>query len=288
MTHSYKGVALFVSAWLIIPLMDVSAKQLSYLGYSIVEITWARFFFNSLVIIPVLLFTQRNAFRKPVMPQWQFIRVACLLAATFFYFSALKTMPLADALAIYFLYPFVITVFAPLLLGESVGIRRYLAVAIGFLGTLIIVRPGFQSIPAGVWYLIIGACCFAFYNLYTRKLINHAKPSEILLFQSLSGTLVMTAIVPFFWKMPDLKALSLFLVMGGVSALAHYLLILSYRFASASFLAPFAYFEIISATLFGFIFFGDFPDSWTWIGIAVIVICGIYISLREQEKPNNT
>ena len=267
-----------------IPLMDASAKQLSYLGYSIVEITWARFFFNSLIIIPVLLVIQRNAFNRPVMLKWQFIRVACLLTATFCYFSALKTTPLADALAIYFIYPFVITIFAPFILSEDVGVRRYIAVVIGFIGILIIVRPGLKSIPAGVWFLIIGACCFAFYNLFTRRLVSLNKPAAILLFQSVVGTLVMTAIVPFFWKTPDIRAFGLFLVIGGVSALAHYLLIVSYRFANASLLAPFAYFEIISATLFGFVFFGDFPDRWTWLGMTIIIFCGIYISFRERIK----
>ncbi len=217
------------------------------------------------------------------MPGVQSIRICCLLIATFFYFSALKTMPLADTLAIYFVYPFVITVLATLMLGENVGRRRYLAVLFGFMGTLLIVRPGFQDIPVGVWYLLVAAVLFAFYNIFTRKLVNHTKPEAIMLFQSLFGALVMTAIIPLYWRTPDLIAIGLFLTMGLVSALAHYLLILSYKFANASFLAPFAYFEIISSTLIGFIFFGDFPDSWTWFGIAVIVICGIYISFRERE-----
>jgi len=167
--------------------MDAAAKQLSYLDYSIVEITWARFFFNSLIILPVLFISQPGCFSRPAMPGWQSIRIICLMIATFCYFSALKTMPLADAIAIYFIYPFIMTVFAALLLGEDVGIRRYTAVVVGFLGILLIVRPGFQTIPPGVWYLLVGAVCFAFYNIFTRKLVGHIKPGAILLFQSYSA-----------------------------------------------------------------------------------------------------
>jgi len=283
LSPTLKGVLLFVGAWMLIPLMDAAAKQLAFLGYSIVEITWARFFFNAILILPFLALTQRGVFRRPQKLQWQFIRVSFLIIATFCYFSALKTMALADALAIYFLYPFIITAFAPLMLGEHVGMRRYVAVLIGFLGMLIIVRPGFETLPAGVWYLVVGAFCFAFYNIYTRKLAGHAGVGEILGFQSLVGTLVMTAIVPFFWKTPDVMAVMLFFVLGVVSVLAHSMLIASYQYASASFLAPFAYFEIISATIVGFLFFADFPGVWTWAGIVVIVACGVYISFRERQ-----
>ncbi|MBZ0215039.1 MAG: DMT family transporter [Fimbriimonadaceae bacterium] len=284
MPSSTRGILLFVGAWSLIPLMDAAAKNLGAMGYSIVEITWARFFFNAIVILPILAMTQRRAFRRPANLSWHAIRVAGLLIATFCYFSALQTMPLADALAIYFVYPFMITGFAPLVLGEQVGIRRWSAVLIGFLGTLIIVRPGFQSLPPGIWYLMGGALCFAFYNLYTRKLAGAASAGQILGFQSLMGTIVMTAILPFFWKTPDMTALALFLSMGLVSVLAHFMLITSYQHASASFLAPFAYFEIISATIVGFLFFADFPNAWTWSGIAVIVACGVYISMRERGK----
>ena len=280
----YKGVLLFIGAWSIIPFMDASAKQLGLMGYSIFEITWARFFFNTIIIIPILAFRQPQAFRAPKKPVWQTIRVGCLLVATFCYFSALKTMPIADALAVYFIYPFIITVFASLVLDEPVDVTRYIAVIIGFLGTLLIVRPGFNHIPSGVWYLIIGAFCFAFYNLYTRKLANHASAGEIVGFQSLVGTFVMTLIVPFFWKTPDILGIALFLSMGVSSALAHFMLIVSYQHASASFLAPFAYFEIISASIIGFLFFTDFPDIWTWAGITVIVSSGVYISLIERKN----
>ena len=263
--------------------MDAAAKQLGLMGYSIVEITWARFFFNAIIVLPFLFFTQRDVFHIPSKPSWHLIRVVCLLFATFFYFSALKTMPIADALAIYFVYPFIITLFASQVLGEQVGFRRYIAVFIGFLGILVIVRPGFVALPVGVGYLIIAAFSFAFYNLLTRKLAAESKAGQILGVQSLLGTIAMSVVVVFFWRTPDLHALLLFFTMGVASGIAHFMLIISYQFANASFLAPFAYFEIISATIIGYVFFGDFPDTWTWTGIAIIVSCGIFISYRERN-----
>jgi len=289
MTEASKGVVIFLAAWLIIPLMDVAAKALGGAGYSVVEVVWARFFFNALFVLPVLYFRRPQAFRgetaffRPKKPHWQVIRVVTLLAATAFFFTALKTMPLAEALAIYFVYPFMVTALAAPMLGEQVGLRRWSAVGVGFLGSLIIVRPGFQALPVEVWYLFGGALCFAIYNIYTRKLTALAGAGEILAFQSTLGTLIMTALVPFVWLTPDLWALGLFAVMGLASALGHGLLIRAYQFAPASFLAPFSYFEIVSASILGYVFFGNFPDQVTWAGIGVIVACGVYISYRQRR-----
>lgn len=289
MSETGKGVAVFLGAWLIVPLMDVAAKALGAEGYAIVEVVWARFFFNAVLVLPVLylrrpqVFRGPEAFYRPRKPAWQMIRVVALLGSTWFFFSALKTLPLAEALAIYFVYPFMVTALAGPLLDEHVGPRRWLAVGVGFLGTLIIIRPGFEALPGGTYYLFAGALCFAVYNIYTRKLTAVAGTGEILAFQSLGGTLIMTIALPFFWTTPDLRALGLFAVMGLASAVGHGLLIRAYHYAPASFLAPFSYFEIVSASILGFVFFGNFPDRLTWLGIGVIVACGVYIALRERR-----
>jgi drug/metabolite transporter (DMT)-like permease len=289
LNETSKGVLIFVAAWLIIPLMDVSAKALGAAGIPVIEVVWARFLFNSLLVLPVLylrqpgVFKGREAFYRPKKPSWQIIRVVTLISATAFFFTALKSLPLAEALAIYFVYPFIVTALATVMLGEKIGLRRWLAVGVGFLGSMIIVRPGFETLPAGTYYLFAGALSFAIYNIYTRKLTAIAGTGEIMGFQSLFGALIMTAFVPFVWVTPDLWAAGLFMVMGLVSAVGHGLLIRAYHYASASLLAPFSYIEIVSATILGFIFFGNFPDRFTWAGVAVIVSAGIYISLRERR-----
>jgi len=288
-TATSKGVLIFLAAWLIIPLMDVSAKALGVAGIPVIEVAWARFLFNALLVLPVLYLRQprafkgRDAFYRPKKPAWQVIRVVTLISATAFFFTALKSLPLAEALAIYFVYPFMVTALATVMLGEKIGIRRWLAVGIGFLGSMIIIRPGFETLPEGTYFLFAGAFSFAIYNIYTRKLTAIAGTGEIMGFQSLFGALIMTVLVPFVWVAPDLWAVGLFLVMGLVSAVGHGLLIRAYHYASASFLAPFSYFEIVSATILGFIFFGNFPDRFTWLGVAVIVSAGIYISIRERR-----
>lgn len=279
-----KGILLYIGTWSIIPLMDAAAKSLGVTGYSIVEITWARFFFNAVLILPFLAVSKTYTFRRPKKLHWLAFGVSMQLVATYCYFTALKTLPIAEALAIYFIYPFLITAFAPLVLGEQVGFRRWSAVIVGFIGTLIILRPGIESLPPGAYYVLGGAVCFAFYNLFVRKLTAVSGAGEILGYQSLIGAAAMSILVPFFWKTPDLFGLALFLAMGVVSVSAHFMLIKSYQLAPASFLAPFAYFEIISATLVGLFLFSEFPGPWTWAGIAVIVSCGVYISIRERVK----
>jgi len=277
-----KGILLYIGTWSIIPLMDAAAKALGMTGYSIVEITWARFFFNAILVLPLLAVSKRYTFRVPKKLHWLAFGVTMQLIATYCYFTAIRTMPIANALAIYFAYPFLITAFAPLVLGEKVGVRRWSAVAVGFIGTLIILRPGVGTLPPGALYVLFGALCFAFYNLFARKLAGIAGAGEILGFQSLMGAFALSLIVPFFWTTPDLFGLALFFVMGIVSVAAHFMLIKSYQLAPASFLAPFAYFEIISATIVGYLFFSDFPGLWTWAGVAVIVTSGVYISWRER------
>ena len=162
MSPSTKGIFLYIGTWTIIPLMDAAAKALGLEGFSIVEITWARFFFNAILLLPFLAVTGKGLFRRPKKIHLLVFGVAMQLIATFCYFTALRTMPMAEALSVYFIYPFLITAFAPMVLGEQVGIRRWSAVLVGFTGTLIILRPGMESFPPAALYLIAGALCFRF------------------------------------------------------------------------------------------------------------------------------
>ena len=145
-----RGAAFLIAGFSVIPLMDASAKELIAQGYSPVLAAWGRFALSTLVLLPVLL--RRGAIRQMAGAGagMQIIRAVMLALATVMFFSALQTMPMADALAVYFIYPFLITMMAPALLGEKVGIRRFLAVLIGFAGSLLIIRPGFSDVSLGV------------------------------------------------------------------------------------------------------------------------------------------
>jgi drug/metabolite transporter (DMT)-like permease len=281
----YRTGALFlIAGFAIIPFMDGAAKQLAQLGYAPVLIAWARFSVAALVLSPMLL--RRGNIRQLWAPGagLQILRATFLAAATVLYFSAIETMPIADALAVYFVYPFLMTAMAPLILKESVGIKRFTAVIIGFAGSLLIIRPGFDVVPIGIYYVLIASVCFALFNLLTRKLKGQSDPWFTVFYQSLVGTVVLAVFVPGNWTAPTSDAWALMGVLIAAAIIGHWLVVRAFDYAPASFLAPFGYFEMIAAVAIGYFWFGDFPDEFTWAGIAVIASAGIYISRREKAK----
>jgi len=280
------GILLILVAMTLVPVMDGIAKMLSA-RYSVVEIVWARYFFHLLFLLPMVFAKYSVRDMLPEKPILQVIRGGLLLVSTGLFFAALAVMPLADALALVFISPLIVTALSPLLLGESVGPRRWVAVIVGFVGALIIIRPGGADIGSGTIMAASAGTVYAFYLIATRKLSGTAPPLITLMYTALLGGVVMSLIVPFFWVRPNLNDVAMMMAMGGIAALGHYFLIKAVELAPVSILAPFGYSEIVMATLVGYVLFGDFPDSWTWVGIAVIVASGIYISVRENQRKDH-
>ena len=276
------GILLMVAAMMVVPFIDVLAKFLSD-RYGTIQLTWARFFFHFSILAPIVLYRYGAAALKPRQPVLQLVRGGFTLAASILFFGAIAKMPIADALALLFVSPMVVTALSPFLLGEQVGVRRWAAVICGFLGALIILRPGFGVAQPGS-YLAIGAgCSFALYTLLTRKLSGSAPPLVTLTYSAVLGAALMSIAVIPGWITPPPMDLLMMAGIGAVAAGGHFLLIRAFDHAPASLLAPYSYSEIVMATAVGWIFFNDFPDGWTWTGIAVIVASGIYISWRERR-----
>jgi len=286
-TNLLRGVGFLIAAFAVIPLMDAAAKELGGQGYPPILTAWARFALSAAILSPILL--RRGAIVSLTGPGFglQVLRAVCLTAATVLFFTALVSMPMANALAVYFVYPFLITLMAPMVLGESVGIRRILAVLVGFLGSLLIIRPGFDGVPDGVYYVLAASVCFAGFNLLTRRLRGMSNPWLMVFYQSIVGAVVLTPFAISFWVTPGPNELRLMALMVFAAVVGHWLLVKAYEYAPASFLAPFGYCEMISAVLLGYIWFDDLPDELTWVGIAVIVASGIYISVRERKRKQN-
>ena len=277
------GILLMVAAMMVVPFMDVLAKLLSD-RYGTTQLTWARFFFHFSFLAPIVLYRYGAAALKPRQPILQLIRGGFTLAATMLFFAAIAEMPIADALALLFVSPIIVTALSPFLLGEHVGIRRWSAVILGFMGALIILRPGF-GVAQTSSYLAIGAgCSFAIYTLLTRKLAGSDPPLVTLTYTAVLGAASMSIAVIPVWVAPPPIDLLMMAGIGAIAAGGHFLLIKAFDHAPASLLAPYSYSEIVMATAVGWIFFSDFPDGWTWTGIAVIVASGIYISWRERRK----
>ncbi len=263
--------------------MDAIAKYLSS-ELSFFQITWARYFFTVFFALPFMFFFFRKNLIWTTQPMLQSVRGLLLFFANVLFFYSISVISMAKALTLAFVAPLITTTLSPLMLKEKVGIKRWSAVIVGFIGSLIVIRPGFIDFNLAT---IAGLGTGFFYGVYiivTRKLHTSDSPLLTLLLTGVVGLIIGSFIVPFFWQNLSIYQWLLLALMGIFACLGHFFLILSLKYADASKLAPFAYFEIITNVILGYYFFGDFPVIWTWIGLLIIVLSGIYISFRERIK----
>ena len=188
---------------------------------------------------------------------------------------------MAKALTLAFVAPLVTTALSPVLLGEKVGIRRWSAVVVGFLGSLIVIRPGFLEFNLATAAALGTGCLYGIYLIITRKLRSTDNPLLTLLITGVVGAIIASFFVPIVWTNPTAMQWLWLSIMGIFACVGHILLIYSLRYADASKLAPFGYFEIITNIILGYYVFKDFPDHWTFLGLFIIVCSGIYIFRRE-------
>jgi drug/metabolite transporter (DMT)-like permease len=216
----------------------------------------------------------------------QIARSVLVLLATGCMFFALGFMPLADAVAITFAGPLLIVALSAVLLRESVGPRRWGAVIFGFIGMLVIIRPGAGTFQIAALLPVAVALFYALYQIITRHLSHKSDPLSMLFYTALVGALVTSAIIPFDWTTPSLRQLGMLIAIGFLGGLGHYAIIVAYERSETSLVAPFAYTEIVWATLLGLMFFDDFPDLFTFLGTAIIIASGVYVVGRERKTQN--
>ena len=282
-----KAVILNVSAWMLLPLMDGLAKYLSQ-EIHFLQVVWGRYFFMALISLVITFLFFRHHLKWPSNFQIQLIRSLFLFLSTILFFYAISIISLAEALTLAFVSPMIVTLLSAIILKEEVGFRRWSAVVVGFIGVLFVIRPGFNEVNLATITALGCGICYAIYIISTRKLSNQDSPLLTLIFTGLSGSIVISLIVPFYWSDLTLIQLLLLVLLAAIGTLAHFLLILSLNFAEASKLAPLSYSEIIMNVIIGYYFFGDFPSQWVWIGLVIIVASGVYISFRENIKVNKS
>ncbi|MEO6299564.1 MAG: DMT family transporter [Paracoccaceae bacterium] len=276
------GVGLMLLAMAILPGIDVIAKYLGREGVPVMEIVWARLTFGAVWTAPFAFGYRGLPGLIPDRPFYHTLRASLLIAATFTFFLSLKFLPIADALAIFFVQPLVVTALSPLILGEHVGPRRWAAVFVGFIGTLIIIRPGFGTLNPGSVFALAAGTCLALYFLMTRR-ISGQQPAVVTTFHTNAiGGIIASVLVLFVWQTPTPVEWLLLVALAAIASLGHYFIVRAYDHAEASLLAPLAYTEMITSTILGYVFFGDFPDRWTFLGVAILIGCAIYISVRER------
>ena len=282
-----KAVVLNVSAWMLLPLMDGLAKFLSQ-EIHFLQVVWGRYFFMALISLVITFLFFRHHLKWPSNFQIQLIRSLFLFLSTILFFYAISIISLPEALTLAFVSPMIVTLLSAIILKEEVGFRRWSAVVVGFIGVLFVIRPGFNEVNLATITALGCGICYAIYIISTRKLSNQDSPLLTLIFTGLSGSIVISLIVPFYWSDLTLLQLLLLVLLAAIGTLAHFLLILSLNFAEASKLAPLSYSEIIMNVIIGYYFFGDFPSQWVWIGLVIIVASGVYISFRENIKVNKS
>ena len=262
--------------------MDTIAKYLSS-ELSFFQITWARYFFTVLFTLPFMFFFFRKNLTWSTQPKLQIFRGLTLLFANILFFYSISIISMAKALTLAFVAPLITTALSPIFLGEKVGVRRWSAVIIGFVGSLIVIQPGFIEFNLASISALGTGFFYGIYLVITRKLHSSDSPLLTLLLTGVVGAVLASFFVPVVWINPTFNQWSLLALMGIFACLGHLFLILSLKYADASKLAPFGYFEIVTNVILGYYFFGDFPHYWTWVGLAIIVCSGIYIFLRERS-----
>ena len=281
-----KAITFNLLAWVMLPIMDGFAKYLSA-DLPVLQITWARYFFTVFFALPFMFFFFRDKLVWTTQPKLQSIRGLLLFSANIMFFYSISIISMAKALTLAFVAPLITTALSPIFLFEKVGIRRWSAVIVGFIGSLVVIRPGFIDFNLASIAALGTGLFYGIYLVITRKLHTSDSPLLTLLFTGVVGLIIASFFVPIVWISPTFNQWSLLALMGIFACLGHLFLILSLKYADASKLAPFSYFEIVTNVILGYHFFGDFPDYWTWIGLSITVLSGIYIYIRERSALKN-
>ena len=286
----FLGIALMLGFAVFAPGMDAFAKLASE-QIPVGQTLAYRFGIQSLLLFPLVFAMGLYARSSLIEAGWHLIRAALILLATGCFFTALKFMPIADAISIFFVEPFVVVLLGAAFLGEAVGWRRIIACAIGFLGALIVIRPSFAELGPVALFPLGTAVFFALYMIVTRRTAKNQHPVALQAWTAL-GAVILTFPVLAFFKgsgvapldpVPPQGVFWFYLIgTGVVASVTHLMLSGALRFAPAGTIAPLQYFEIIAATVLGLLIFGDFPDLQTFFGIAIIISSGLYVIWREN------
>lgn len=279
-----RGIFFIVLATTLFVAMNTGVKLLRP-HLPTVELIWARTLGHTLFIFAIfgpghgwwrLLQTRK--------PGTQLARSLLLLASTSFFFSALGWVPLAEATAVSFTSPLVVAALAGPMLAERVRLGHWVAIGVGLAGALIVIRPGVGGADPYLGLVIGSSCCYAVYQILTRRVAGHDRPETSVTYSALLGTLVLSVVVPFYWQTPArLLHWLILVVIGLLGGLGHYFVAQALRLGPASVISPFHYVQLIAAAVMGYLAFGDVPSAWTWVGAAVIIVSGLYIAWWETR-----
>ncbi|MEG0920393.1 MAG: DMT family transporter [Comamonas sp.] len=279
---NFVGIALHVCGLWVLSSLDASGKLLVMAGVPVLMLAWFRYV-GHIVLMGVFVLPRRgrSLFKTQSLGR-QLQRSVLMIATTLLFFKVLSLVPLAEGTAMNFMAPLLVMVLAPWLLGERPRWHRWAGVLLGFVGMLIVVRPGGQLSTEGAIWGVVTAVAFALFQISTRR-VAADDPLTSNFYGGLTGALVLTALLPFFWQQLDLAPWqwALLLSTGLTGFAGHWLQITAYSKTGATLLAPFNYLQIVSATTLGWLVFGQLPDTTTASGMALICAAGLAVVLVE-------
>ena len=287
-----RAVLLLLSALVCLILLDASGKWLGMRGVPVAAIAWSRYLGHLVLVLAVFMPSRGLSILVTAHPVRQAIRGLLMVSITMIYFAALKTMPLAQGAAVFFTTPILVTVFATLFLGERPSWQTWAAVALGFAGVLVIIRPG-GDLPLVGSLLVLGAAAGnAAYQTLTRAQAHADAPEVQVLYSGLAGAAIMTLAAPFWWtpdwwEIPGMRAIDwlVFGLLGVFGSAGHLLLARAYGLAPASRLTPWSYLQMLLSIPIGWLAFGNLPDAIALIGMVMIAASPNLTLLRQRRSP---
>jgi drug/metabolite transporter (DMT)-like permease len=279
----FRGIALILLSTVFLGTSDATSKYLSSTLPSI-EIAWIRFLVFVLIMVPAMLPGTPLYALHSRRPSLQLMRAMALLASSLLFISGLRFLPIAEASATSFVSPLFVTALSIFLLGEDVGLRRWVATAVGLIGVLIILRPGSSAFHPAAFFPIVSAFAWACTLIMTRMMSGRERTVTTMTWSSVAGLCILSALVPLVWVAPSWHDVLFGILIGVASTAGQWIVVLAFRYADASVLAPFSYTQLLWVSLLGFLIFGEVPDVWTVCGAAIIVASGLYTAHREHIR----
>lgn len=281
-TGEFRGIVMALAAMLVFGLMDAASKYLSA-RYPTPQIIWLRYVFTVPMVLLVLLPQGIGAAFRSARPGLQMLRSVLLVVEIGLVIWCFGRMPLADVHALLALTPLAVTALSVPLLGERVGPRRWAAVAVGFAGVMVILRPGLGVAQPAALVALAAVLLYGLYQVLTRLVGRTDGAQTSLLWQVLVGAAVSSVVAPWFWHPPEPRHWPLFVLVAALGGAGHYCMIRALQLAPAAVIQPFSYTLLLWAVIIGYVGFGDLPDGWTLVGATAIVGAGVYTAVREHR-----
>ncbi|MGZ5828907.1 MAG: DMT family transporter [Xanthobacteraceae bacterium] len=279
----FRGIALILASTVFLGASDITAKYLSATLPSI-EIAWIRFLVFALIMVPAMVPGLPIHALRTSRPGFQLLRGMALLSSSLLFISGLRFLPIAEASATSFVSPLLVTALSIAFLGESVGLRRWSATAVGLIGVMIILRPGTSAFHPAAFFPLVSALAWAVTLIMTRMMSGQERATTTMTYSSIAGVCILSVLVPFIWVAPSWQDILLGVLIGFASTAGQWIVVLAFRYGDASVLAPFSYIQLLWASIFGFLIFGEVPDVWTVTGAVFIVGSGLYTAHRERVR----